>query len=402
MQIKRFLGNLAKTYLALGALSVSALAGANEFYPAPYAGPAGNGCGWDCPPVCHDDCNPCCNTPCHPAPRCNWGYNPPGYFSCGTDSCCFSDSLGLNVDFLWWRAKTDGTDLGYTEVFTTSTSGLEILDRVHKKQPHFRFDPGVRVGIDYHCPCDCWDVALVWTDYHTRAIAHGESEFPLTGPSEIFTPFFEAVSGVPAPDEAEGRWHLSLDLLDLEFGSKYYVSSCLILRPHFGLRGVRLNQNFTYEGYANRTISEVLTAFDSYAKFKDHFLGAGPRVGLDIELSLGCNFWLFGKAAGTLAYGRFERSIREEHTALGETDVITRFSESIPSDRSSIAIGDLTFGLLWEQCVCWCNRSHPFGLALSWEHHGFYDVTDFTFARTQSDKHDLYIQGLTVSANFGF
>ena len=35
MQIKRFLGNIARVYLAIGSLTMAAVAGADEFYQVP-------------------------------------------------------------------------------------------------------------------------------------------------------------------------------------------------------------------------------------------------------------------------------------------------------------------------------------------------------------------------------
>jgi hypothetical protein len=214
-----------------------------------------------------------------------------------------------------------------------------------------------------------------------------------------------------------------MDLLDLEIGHKYFVSSCFVLRPHLGLRGARIDQGYRTESFANRiAFNDVFT---SSSRSTCDFLGIGPRLGVDAEWRVGCGLSIFGQAAASIVFGKNQRHAREEFinslldTAF--TFASAEYRSNGSSDRVSRAITDLSIGLKWEHCFELCCRQHPFSLAFSWEHHGFYNFNNFDFRPSVSPidftdvgvafltpnigsrKHgDLFTQGLTVSAEFGF
>lgn len=428
MNVRRFLGTLAKSYLAIGALSVSAYAGANEY---PFQQP-----NWDC-------CAPqqCCPTQCCPPPpcceppACAWGYNPPAYLKCGTKCCdSFLDSLGFRVDFLWWRASVEGLALGSEETVIRSPEtalGSETFNRSKIKKPKFKYDPGFRLGLTHNC--DCWDLALTWTHYHTKASASGASLLPddeiiSTTPIDytVFVPYWERIAGV-FPDSARSRWSFDLDLVDLEFGHKYYVSSCFVLRPHIGLRGGRIDQGYHVASEASRSgEAPIIGAFDNFISevhAKNDYRAIGPRIGIDLELNLGCGFAVVGQAAGSVLFGKTERHAREEFTAFTDVGTISTgdsfdYRVNGSNNRLSRTITDLAIGVKWDHCVCWCNSYHPVSLAVLWEHHAYYDFNDFSFGNGGFDitettgvpitatggkaRGDIFTQGLTIALNVGF
>lgn len=449
MLLKRFLGNIAKATLAIGALSVSAFAVANEAYPYGghefyghdmYSGQCGSPCELPCNPVC-STADHCCGQPCNPPPSCNWGYNPPAYPRCG--GCCDSDggwldSLGFRVDFLWWRPSVECLELGVEEFFTASPvvgTETEFFNAYDVKRPKYKYDPGFRLGLAHVCPCDCWDVMLNWTHFHSKANVSGASDFDFTGATipaastfTLFTPYWERVIGA-FPDVSSGHWTLNMDLLDLEFGSKYFVCSCFAVRPSIGLRGARIDQSFRVASYANRTVATPFAPFDDFASLvraKSDFLGVGPRVGLQAELDLGCGIAIFGEAAGSLLFGRYDRHSREffeylTTTTTGTTSTEYEFETHGSPERSTLATTDLSIGLKWCHCFNWCNRLHPVSLAISWEHHGFFDATRFDFPGQSFDlatftagdgfnedgeshchPSNLFTQGVTASICIGF
>lgn len=432
MQLRRFLGNFAKVYLAIGALSVSAFAGADEYHSftsgdyhnlnnGPYHSYGDHPYG-DVISSYNPGCssNSCCGSPVNEPPVCSWGYNPPAYSKCGceTNGSGFFDSFGFRADFLWWRANEEGLELGTQESleqFLTAPTTHTIINRSRTKRPNFKYDPGFRIGLINYCVCDSWDTALNWTHFHTKAHVTGNVFSENNGGSEVLTFYsdWERIAGFN-PLAATGRYTLNLDLVDLEFGRKFYVSSSFVLRPQFGLRFARIHQNY-------RVASESID-FISQAKSRSNFLAVGPRVGLDIELHVGCGLSLFGQAAGSIVFGKFDNHSRENATDF-------TFSSPVSSDnfeyeakssayRSSRSVTDLAFGVKWDRCFEWCNRSHPVSLAFAWEHHAFYDMNNFNFvengvfydipdhavvngAHTRKQG-NLYTQGLTVSLSFGF
>lgn len=420
MQLKRFLGNVAKAYLVIGALSVSAFAGADEYHNF-------NSCAPVCTPIC-PPCGPsssCCGSPCNEAPVCSWGYNPPAYTRCGCDTGCggLMDSLSFRADFLWWRANEEGLSLGteeFVETFENSAGPVRntVINRSHSKRPNYKYDPGFRIGLANYCACDCWDIALNWTHFHTKANVNGASD--LDNGVEFFSDWERVVDADATV--ASGRYTLNLDLVDLELGRKFYVSSCFVLRPQFGLRIARIDQNYRVESESSEGPETSLSDFVSDVKSRSDFLSVGPRVGVDIEVHLGCGLALFGQAAGSIVFGKFDNHSRERLTdfTTASTAQISDFEYEANSSahRCSRTITDFAVGIKWERCFDWCNRMHPVSLAFAWEHHAFYDMNNFNFVERGFDfngagsgvangsglrKHgNLYTQGLTVTASFGF
>jgi hypothetical protein len=337
------------------------------------------------------------------------------------------DNLSGSVDFLWWRPYSEGLALGSDETFVrTGSVNTIVTDSTSEKNLNFKFDPGFRLGLGYYCPSNCWDVDLVWTHFHSKANAFGSSEN--TGSfdarnSDLFYNYWTRLLGL-FPQEAKARWTLDMDLIDLEFGQKYYVNHCFILRPHFGLRFARIDQNYHVEAFSNSAFnnsSEIsYKTFASVVKSKNDFRGVGPRIGLDIEINLGCSVFLFGKGGASLIYGTFDRGSNEaiNYTSFTNPTVATAFAydASGHNERNTVTMTDISFGLKWEHCFECCNTYHPFALAFAWEQNAFYDLNRFNFvsgsvgskngvqaASYQPAKTgDLKTQGLTVSAMIGF
>lgn len=435
MQVRRFLGKIAGTYLAIGTLSLSAYAVADvnyvnsghdqfggwghspSFGDSSWGGGPSSCCPPVCAPVCQPSCAPACE-PCNPPPACGIAYNPPGYFNCNNGCSSnggFFDSLRFRADFLWWRASEDCLTLGREESTSRFPGGTRIV-RAREKSPDFKYDPGFRIGLATICPCDCWDLAVNWTHFHSKANVNGG--FRGENNSDVETVFVSDWQRQQdaLPDFAHGKWALDLDLVDLEFGRKYYISSCFIARPHFGLRGARVDQSFRVHAEANRSNAYEdfgTSFFVSNTKAKNNFLGVGPRVGLDLELALpcACNIKLFGQAAGSLVFGRVERHAKEWFHDFSNDGVYdccagVDFEARATKHRISRAITDLAIGLKWEHCCNWCNRSHPITVAVAWEHHSFYNFNNFIFASENGSSRccggDLATQGLTVTAEIGF
>ncbi|MBA3814977.1 MAG: hypothetical protein H0X29_00335 [Parachlamydiaceae bacterium] len=461
MQVRRFLGKIAGSYLAISALSVSAYAAAdmNNMNPShdqmggwensghdqmgnwgnpnhdqmgnwgnsnhdQMGGWANSGHdqmgGWGHSPVNAESSwvggpSSCCPAPCEEAcnqpPSCGEAFNPPGYFNCSNSGNCnggFIDSLRFRADFLYWRASQDCLSLGREESLSQFPGGARI-ESSRERSPHYRYDPGFRIGIATVCPSNCWDLALNWTHFHSKANINSSSACcdNSSNHESVFVSEWQRISNA-FPDSASGRWKLDLDYVDLELGRKFYVSSCFILRPHFGLRGGRIDQHFRVKASANRSNAYQdfgSSLFVSEVTSKNNFRGIGPRLGLDLELAMPClkNMKLFGQAAGSLVYGKFDRHSREHfhdytndalYDGFGDVD----FEGHASKYRTTRGMTDLTIGLKWEHCCNWCNRSHPLTVAVAWEHHAFYNMNHFI----SSCGGDLTTQGLTITAEIGF
>jgi hypothetical protein len=392
-----------------------------------------------CPQVC-----------CDAAPTCDWAYNPPGHQTCHSKACnsCSNNFTG-RVDFLWWRPCSEGTQLGISnDSARTGSEGARLVtNETHIRSPNFKFDPGFRLGLGYYCPSKCWDVTLNWMHFHSKARAEGISVIPKSqneGEEGLFgakssdlesdglfiSDWLEAFN-LPV-QEAKSRWSLDMDLIDLEFAQMFYVNHCFIVRPHVGLRGARIDQNYHVEQSLNTALGLGGTTFSEVVKSKNDFKGCGPRAGLDVEFHLGCGFVLYGKGAASLVYGQFNRDSRTEGTSgssglqFPSNAEFTYLSKG-NNDRCTVPMSEVSIGLKWENCFECCNNYHPYALEIAWEQNVFYDINHFSlnpvhspvrprveaFAAEdiilrQSTKNvsrktgNLSTQGITVTATIGF
>ena len=358
-----------------------------------------------------------------PPPSCSPGYNPTAYLKCGGSDCNPCAAISGRVDFLWWRAAEEGTSLGCEESFRSFTTRVQpsVRTRLYNdsriKNLNSHYKPGFRLGLDYVCVCDGWDAAINWTHFHTSANAEGFSKFN-DGKMIFLLPSWERVKCL-LPQKAKATWKLELDLVDLEVGRKFYLSSCFIARPLIGIRAARIAQSYRTKSYAN-DIGRGAGLSDVYFSKTDSsgcFLALGPRIGALLEYRMGCGIAFFGEAATSILFGRFDRHANEQcalypsGTSFGAD---YDYHSSTGCDRQSRTVTDMSVGVNFSRCVEWCNRVRRITLSFAWEHHVFYHLNSFNFATNSVELPDqqtqcsrgksgnLYTQGLVVSADVGF
>lgn len=364
-------------------------------------------------------------------------YTPP--FCCPWESCHdVFNNWSINGAFLWWEANVDGLDLGEEvhvsrEDFNPTTGNYNEVFRGSKlKSPKFHYDPGFKLGVTYAYPKNCWDATFEWIYYKTRASAKGKScldNNPTPGNSYIaFVPFWETLAQ-NFPDKARGKYTLDINLFDLELGRDVYISPCFSFRPHFGIRSALVDQTYCISSNANQSGQFNSASYKYISKYKAHcnFFGLGPRLGFDAELDMCWGFSLFGQAAGSIVFGKFDR---HSHEHFSQSDFyFYRFnnfdnrSKGSHRDFASRLISDSSIGLRWSHCFDWFSRCYSVNVALSWEHHGFFNFNHFTgddasFTNTSNTEFefgpyanlrkaarkqgDIFTQGLTLSAELGF
>jgi hypothetical protein len=365
----------------------------------------------------------CFEDPCFTSPDCGFAYNPQFYGQCNPCDAII-DRVTFRVDYLYWTTTGDGLELGITESQKNLSSGSRS-DRSHVNDLDFNFNSGTRIGLLYLLPCDGWDTSLNWITYSSKASARGHA----SSGSETNTVFISNWEHFPqyqntagqivffTPDYAKGRWGLDLNIVDLELGKKFYISPCLIARPFLGLRYASINQSYKVHSYSNVDQGNPdLGNYVASAKSKCDYNGFGLLAGFDLDYKIGCNFSLFGRAAGSILYGSFHRKEKENADMIFPPSQQVLTNTLLPLEYHSNqtfyrsrAITDFSLGLKWEDCFCTGERFYPLQVAIAWEHHGFFRMNQFRFARIQdaftefSDKDgDLMTQGLTLSFSMGF
>ncbi|MGE5195844.1 MAG: Lpg1974 family pore-forming outer membrane protein [Anaerolineae bacterium] len=316
------------------------------------------------------------------------------------------DGCGLFVtgDVLYWKAHENGLTYGIKNEHTNFTPGQTRINDGETKNPDFDWDFGFRVGVGYAMPHDGWDLYLNWTHFHTDGDVEDHArtrDGKVIFPTQINPNLVDFYSLYAT--EAENRWRLRLNVLDLELGREFFVSKWLTLRPHMGLRAAWVDQKYrvTYEG------GTLVPTDGQKIKIKDrnNFRGLGLRGGLDSQWGLGGGWCIYGNAAISLIYGHFEI---DEKQKLRQNDATLQKQLDLDHDfHLSRAITDLALGLRWEQSFA--DDAFFVSIQGGWENHVYFGqnqlirfVDDVVPGAYVTNQGDLTIQGWVGSITFAF
>ena len=313
--------------------------------------------------------------------------------------------LFITADLLYWKSHVNGLPLAVESQSPTSLAGDKDV-----KDLNFKWDFGFRVGLGYNIPHDGWDLYLNWTRFYNHAHKSVETD----GDEFLYPSFFSAdgltdAAGTHASfHEIEGRWHLHLNILDLDLGREFFVCKWLTLRPHMGLRTAWIKQKLKTESEGLLASSGAVSnsAFEYELEAKNKYWGLGLLAGLDTQWGLGHGWSIYGNAAFSLLYGFFSIDAEEEYrtTASGSETTTLDVDDHYHADR---AIADMALGLRWDHMFD--HDRYHLGIQAGWEHHLFFGqnqfmrfVDDAAPGVLLSNQGDLMITGWILNARFDF
>jgi len=183
-------------------------------------------------------------------------------------------------------------------------------------------------------------------------------------------------------DGSDGVNHsrLSMNVFDFDYGSREYS-----LDPHWDLKwriGARLATVF-FDSRAE--------AFFLEQKTSNHFIGAGPHVGLDLSRSFDCpGVGIFARIDGAALVGRVSQGFEEIVT--DEDGNPTGTAAHITSTQA-VPVLDFQIGLGWTSC--W--HHHWSRLAMGYEFEQWWNIGDAGDSRAE-----VTTQGVFFRAEFGY
>jgi len=304
---------------------------------------------------------------------------------------CNGDFI-IQVAGFYWNAHQDGMEYALeTSVqnpfianpLGPSTAETQVLNNLVDAEyftPNFKWDWGFKIGLGYCTTCDGWDLGVTWTWYRGKAFSHIEAEaddqhtlLPL------WSAFAPANGGVLFATDAESRWKLSLNLVDLDLGRNFWTSKYLALRPYIGIRIAYIKQGWDIEykggswsAFQSQSVPlvQAQSTFNNEVCLNNNFHGVGPRAGLSSEWNLGCGWGIYGNWALAIVYGRFSIDHEEHNTQAVAPYNGVKILESDSSFRASRALLDLALGLQYSEMFCDC--AYGFTGMIGWEHHHFF------------------------------
>ncbi|MBA2727125.1 MAG: hypothetical protein H0U49_03015 [Parachlamydiaceae bacterium] len=307
-------------------------------------------------------------------PNCN-------LFQCEIDDCspCQPSCWGkgfISADLLYWRAFESGLDRCVpVRTCDTITCDDRVVSRFKGKgrNPHFRWDPGFRIGFGYAPACSDWGVAAFWTHFHSHA---NRSE----------------------NCRSEHRWKLDLDTVDVVLGYDFDLNCCVHLRPFGGVRWANIDQHLNFgQGFESRSDCSSSSSNPrgsndlnfSKTHLKQDFSGVGPLLGLEADWKIGCGFSFYISGAVSWLYGKFHINKQNSNVSA---DTASYWSERTRLD-ANVAATDAGLGVRWQTCIF---GNKQLFLQLGLEHHRYYDFNRI------GNYGDLSFDGANFSAAIEF
>lgn len=289
--------------------------------------------------------------------------------TCCETNCCDTQNFGFCVygECLYWLPELAGLEGAFGDTSVASTTDGTIVTttiRESDKQPHFKWNPGFRVGAE--AELNCFDLDLYWTHYDGRA------------------KFSE--------DEQHGHWRIRYDTIDLTFGRYFCVVPCFYLKPFIGVRGTQIHQKLKSH---LETIFTTLTAETSVATDKDdkeNFWGIGPQLGVCADWYLGYNLSLYGSFAVVTYYGDVNRKNFDTDTFTRTVSVVRSNSKHCFNNIGT----DAALGIRWDTTRCFCCCEMDLMLQLGVEQHRIYDFSNL------GNDGTLSLDGGVFAAGVGF
>ncbi len=266
-------------------------------------------------------------------------------------------------DFLWWYAEESGLPYA-VEVETNSSFNTFPKEIEHMK---WRFRPGFRLLFGFNTGHDRWNLNMSWA-YYTATAQDASTHAIITGDigtTLLNNPWSGEFSNNTLSNFAYGHWKVNSNIVDLEMNRGFWIGKYTLLEPHFGLRGIRVDTDFTVHNYEQN--NQVGEFYDNRTKYSQEQKGIGVLAGLNMGWYINQYFSFYSNTGVSLLFT--ENEIEKRATL---TDVLTDSEESYVAQSKIYAtqpIFDLGVGCMVEW---WPVREKlHFSTSIGWEVHSF-------------------------------
>jgi len=345
----------------------------------------------------------CCEPTCEPACCCcpNW--------SLETD--WFPNHWYATAEFLYWKASEDNAAFASVNKFSETVDFINLtgtgLSKTKKEELHFKWKPGLRLGVGYIFPCADWSATFTYTHLYSHASRGKEvptgSFFPVPNPAmptisgqsvqSTFLPpnAFSGSLNTPC-NSIHGHWKLKFDNYEWDLRHRVDLACCFSICPYIGFKLLNIRQHYRIDYEINPVPTFNFGTIEQ--KFKTKFSGVGLQGGFDANWFLGCGFSIYSNVSGGVSYGRahiHETIVEDVNFSGGGSEVITlRFKDAVHIARPNL---DFAFGLQWQKPF----DCYLVAVNLGWEYHHYFNQNFFRLAQdNDSGKGDLTLHGLTA------
>ncbi len=223
--------------------------------------------------------------------------------------------------------------------------------------------PGFRIGFGFYGMHDQWQLAADWTYFRIKAdsdVTNGGSGFLLG----MFMPPLSTFSliNINIP-HASARWSGDYNTMDIMIGKPYHVSRYFVSNPMFGIRTGWIDQDFHVRYYINNIERSVW--------LKNDYWGAGLRGFYEGQFLLGGGWYIYGKAAFALLFGKFDIS-QESDMVLGSGTGASEFQYKTEDSFYSVQPNaELGMGISFSKY--YYKNQYQVSLKIGYEFHHWWD-----------------------------
>jgi hypothetical protein len=286
--------------------------------------------------------------------------------------------------YLYWQPMEENLELG---ILGSADSG--ILSTGSVVQMDFKYKDGFKVGFGFFPSWDHWDAYAEYTWFKSTNLSHATASS-----GQALASFWGNPEEIADKRSGKSRWHLKLDIIDLNLGRSYYAGKELTFRPFFGARSAWIRQHYHSE-FVPDTGPSLIENLDKSTSWS-----IGPEVGLLAHYLVGCGFRLIGSAELDVLYTNYDLTTQ----AFEDSVLVTSLQEHhLKYLRPHM---DLELGLGWGSYFS--NHNYHIDLLATYGFQVFWNQNMFRRTGLAQAYYrpvpngDLFIQGLTAECRFDF
>ncbi len=334
-----------------------------------------------------DPCEPkdvCCEEP--PAGPFAFSYPKDVGLACPRD-------FYAHAEFLLMKGSEEGLDYAMDQDHTGSGAFPLEVGKVRgfsSESQEWDWRPGFRVGFGFFTNHDSWNFDANWTYFRIKADSEQEN-------------IAEALLGLYLPplsstqvlnlQRASARWSGDFNTLDLMIGKPYHVSRCYISNPMFGVRAAWIDQDYHIRYFMN-TFNFKQNVFA-----KNDYWAVGLRGYYEGNFLIGSGWFLYGKAAFALLFGKFDTS---QHSDI---DPISGFKYKTEDSFYCVQPNaELGMGISWSKFFH--KNQYKVAVKVGYEFHHWWDQNQMRkffnpdpVANDTVSRGDLSFNGFMIGLN---
>jgi len=318
---------------------------------------------------------------------------------------------------LWWCAHEDGlayASTGFNSNPTTGTAPAQsAVPRGSIRNFGGDYHPGFKAGLGYLFSSD-WDIYFNWT----RLRQHPSHDVEAS--SKNGSPLYDewgnqAVVSGHTILSANADWKLNYNTLDLEVGKKFMPTKRISFRPHAGLRGVIILQNYNVTEVVNIPVPVAMRIVNPTVSVRNfnNYRGIALRAGLNSGYHFFPEWEVFGSFAASVISGKFKvlnyQTTNDNTFPKPYMNVVDRFWSVKPELEAALGIRwgrdfaddrcHIQFDVAWEEL--WLPSQNQMRRYLTPTIPNAMGTT-IDMPQSINEKGDLGLYGITIGARLDF